>query len=486
MNKQELIKLIKEQEENEVIREEIRIRKARKNLLDFTLYTKKNYIVNWHHKYMADKIDRFIAGDIKKMMMFLPPQHGKTEIGTRRATSKILGENPNTKIAVCAYNHTVAAGFNRDIQRIIMSEEYKNLYPETKLNDSNVRTAGTWLRNSDEFQVVGKQGGLVSVGVGGALTSKQVDILIIDDIYKDAKEAWSPVQRKNVVDWYNTTAETRLHNDSQILIIFTRWHEEDLGGYILKHEPNQWEVVSFPAIKEDDGNLYDPREKGVALWEERHSKEKLLRVKAKDPITFGSLYQQNPQPSEGLLYSKGFKTYDKNKLDELEKLGVPIRSYTDTADKGSDYLCTYIFYEHEKQAYIKDVIYTKDDMSVTIPKWATKHAENRVNYAKIEYNNGGHPFKLYAEDKLRNEIGYTSCSIDGFHQSQNKQSRILSQAHWVQDNVFFPENWHIIWSEIYNELHRYMKEAKNEHDDAEDALTGVAEMINTNDEFWFV
>lgn len=468
----------KEEIRRELLRREAKRELARRHLLNFTLFTKDNYEVSWHHEYMCQKLTDFANEKIKKLMIFVPPQHGKTELATRRLSAFILGKYPHKKLAVAAYNHTVASSFNRDIQRIIDDVPYRQLFPETLLNGSNVRTTQSWLRNSDEFEVVNNTGSLVSVGVGGALTSRKLDILIIDDIYKDAKEAWSPVQRKNVQEWYNTTAETRLHNNSQVLIVFTRWHEEDLGGYILKHEPKDWEIISFPAIKEDTSNKYDPREIGEALWENRHSKIRLMKVKAKDSLTFDSLYQQNPKPSKGLMYPRGFKVYSLEKLEELENMGAPIKSYTDTADTGSDYISTFIFYEWEKQAFIKDIIYTKDDMSVSVPLWSKKHAENRVKEAKIEYNNGGHPFKLYAEDKLKNEYKYKGCYITGFHQSENKEARILSQAAWVQENIFFPENWHMFWSDIYEHLHRFMKEGKNEHDDAEDALTGVAEMIN--------
>jgi hypothetical protein len=108
-------------------------------------------------------------------MVFMPPQHGKSEMCSRRMPAKILGDNPNKRVAVCAYNHTFASKFNRDIQRIITSSEYKELYPETTLNERNVRSdaSGSWLRNNDEFEIVGKKGSLISVGIGGGLTGKQ-------------------------------------------------------------------------------------------------------------------------------------------------------------------------------------------------------------------------------------------------------------------------------------------------------------------------
>ena len=474
----ELIEKIQKIQQQEKILKELKVRRCKKSLLAFTEYTKKNYKANWHHKYTARKLDDFITGKIKKLMIYMPPQHGKTELGTRRTVAKILGDYPDKKVAICAYNHTVAASFNRDIQKIMDSEEYLDVYPNTRLSGNTEKNSNNWLRNSDEFQVVDHEGSLVSVGVGGGLTSKTVDMLIIDDVYKDHKEAWSPLQRKNVTNWFDAVAETRLHNESQILIIFTRWHDEDLAGYILDNEDNNtWEIIKFPALKVDDDNNEDPRKIGEALWEERHSKEKILRIKKKNPVIFASLYQQNPKPLEGLLYNRGFRTYNKEKLEELVKLGVPIKSYTDTADSGSDFLATFVFFEWENKVYIKDVLYTQKSMDETVILWAEIHKNNSVNLAKVEYNNGGRHFSVHAEEKLKQVLKYHKLKVTGFHQTENKVARILSQSAWIQENIFFPENWHMLWEDLYLHLTHYTKEGKNQHDDAEDALTGVAEMV---------
>jgi len=246
---------------------------ARRELLQFTKQTMPTYKSNWHHVSYANKLDQFIRGDIKNLMIFMPPQHGKSELSTRRTPAKLLGDNPDLKIGIVAYNHTIAAKFSRDIQRVITGEGYNDIYPQTTLNNQNVRTMDTYLRNSDEFEVVDKKGSLVSVGVGGGLTSRKLDIAIMDDLYKDAADAWSQVKREGVQDWYDTVLRTRLHNDSQQLLVFTRWHEEDLAGYLLKTEPEKWEVVLYEAIKTDNVTEDDPRELGKALWPEQHSLE---------------------------------------------------------------------------------------------------------------------------------------------------------------------------------------------------------------------
>ena len=179
---------------------------ARRSLIDFTKYTNPLYIENWHHVSYAAKLDAFAAGRIKKLMVFMPPQHGKSELCSRRLPAKMLGDNPDLRAGLVSYNHDFASKFNRDVQRIIDSREYAGLYPETRLNTANIRAAvGSWLRNSDEFEIVGRQGGLVTVGIGGGLTGRALDVLIIDDPYKDPKDAWSPTVRRSIQEFSQRT-----------------------------------------------------------------------------------------------------------------------------------------------------------------------------------------------------------------------------------------------------------------------------------------
>lgn len=250
-------------------------RKARTDLLSFTVATMPNFDpAEFHRRYYARLTD-FARGNIDRLMVFVPPQHGKSEGSTRRLPAFVLGQNPDAKIAIVSYSATKARKFNREIQRIIDTEEYRRIFPATSLNASNVTTiAGAWLRNADECEIVGRAGGFKTVGVGGPLTGDPVDLLIMDDIYKDAKEAWSPRVRENISDWYDTVAETRLHNHSRQLIVFTRWHEDDLAGKLLREQgaydpatnPRGWEVVVYPAIKIGAPTEADPRQEGEALW----------------------------------------------------------------------------------------------------------------------------------------------------------------------------------------------------------------------------
>ena len=151
-----LLQQIVEEQKKEVVRH---------SLIDFTQWTFSNYEVSNHHKRYANALDKFTRGEIKNLMVFMPPQHGKSELCSRRLPAKLLGDNPELRIALASYNHSFASKFNRDVQRIIDSTEYKKIYPKTRLTAKGVKTEGTWLRNSEEFEVIDHRGSFITVGV---------------------------------------------------------------------------------------------------------------------------------------------------------------------------------------------------------------------------------------------------------------------------------------------------------------------------------
>ena len=454
---------------------------ARGDLLHFTLATMPTFKPAGFHKHYYQVLTDFAHGKIKKMAVFIPPQHGKSEGSTRRLPAFLLGDNPDLKIAIVSYNTTKARKFNREIQRIIDSPEYAELFPDSYLGQSSFagqEEPGTWVRNSDECEMVGHRGGFKTVSVGGALTGDPVDVLIMDDIYKDAKTAWSPVVRESVQDWYDTVAETRLHNASRQLMVFTRWHEDDLGGELLRQQgiydpesnPDGWVVINYPAIKVGKPTEYDPRQEGEALWPERHSLEKLESARKRNPTVFESLYQQDPKPYEGLMYDSGFRTYGVRPATEKWKR----KAYIDTADTGDDYLCGIVYDETEIGNFICDVIYTQRPMEYTEPATARMLVKWQVEETVVESNNGGRSFARAVESQVR-LMGNTRMKFKWFFQSDNKQVRIFSHSAAVQNLTFMPEGWERTFPDFAKAINGYLKAGKNPHDDAPDALTGTIE-----------
>ena len=204
-----------------------------------------------------------------------------------------------------------------------------------KIKRGDVRTISKgYLRNIDTFEMVGHRGFYKAVGVCTGLTGTPVDVAIIDDPVKDAVEAYSSTYRERVWEWYVNVLLTRLHNDSKQLLIMTRWHEDDLAGRIIKQEGDEWDIVSIPAIKENNDNPLDPRQIGEALWEDKHSIKKLRKMERVSSRTFSSLYQQRPTIDGGNIIKKEwFGAISKQDYDYLySKSNRPaVHFFADTA-----------------------------------------------------------------------------------------------------------------------------------------------------------
>ena len=287
----------------ELLKEKKRRKVARRDVLAFVQFLDNQYQAQWYHKVLCEHLNAFVARDIENLMVFMPPQHGKSQLVSRALPAFIFGQKPDAKVIAASYAAELIQGMNRDVQRFLESVEYSKLFPETRLNSSNVRTiAGSFLRNNDIFEIVGRRGQYRCAGVGGGLTGFPCDYGIIDDPYKDYKEASSATVRRGVWEWYTSVFLTRTHNGTGKLLTQTRWHEEDLAGILLQLEPQKWTVLKLPAICEVTGVPNEIREIGESLWPERFSLSELLERKALNPHQFEALYQQNPTPREGSFF----------------------------------------------------------------------------------------------------------------------------------------------------------------------------------------
>lgn len=434
----------------------------------------------------------YLVGDT-----FIPTHN--SEGSSRKLPAFMLGLNPDKKICIGSYAATIARDFNRDVQRIIDTPSYRELFPETYLNGSNVVTmANTYLRNSDVIEMVGHKGSLRVVGRGGSLTSKTVDVSILDDVYKDYAEGNSPIVRNAAWKWYTTVVRTRLHNDSQELIVFTRWHDDDLIGRIeksgetvieikswddVKNIPaGAWVRINFEGLKTGEPTEIDPREPGAALWDRRHSRAKLEGQRALDPVQFQCLYQGNPGNAEGKLYRNPFRTYvDKSEWGTFVRSG----NYTDVADEGDDFTFSacYDVYKSGNEAWneqkkrfepilyalITDMVFTQENTevtSVTVPEMINRCGTQK---AWIESNNGGAGFEKLIRKKIK-------AISEPFYQGANKESRIITNSASVNAQIIMPLGWEERFPKIHEHVTGFLRDfPANEHDDPEDGLTGIYE-----------
>ncbi|MCL2560738.1 MAG: phage terminase large subunit [Rikenellaceae bacterium] len=424
-------------------------------------------------------LERFARGDIRKLIVSVPPQHGKSLGASILLPAYILGQNPDCKIAIASYNATLASRFNKRVQRILDSEKYIALFPDTRIKPPGGKSE--YVRTSTQTEIIGRSGELFSVGREGSLTGNEVDLFILDDLYKDAMEANSPVVRENCWEWYTSVVRTRLHNDSSELIVFTRWHEDDLIGKILAKEPHtllrewgdidtlppqRWLVVNFEALKEGLPTEIDPRDEGEALWPQKHSRTLLLEKRALDAARFDCMFQGRPSHPGGLLYGSDFRTYNAIS-EEIVRKGC----YVDTADLGDDYLCA-VCYDIGLSGtiYITDVVYSRERMEVTERLVADMlvHCETRIAF--VESNNGGRGFARAVSALARH------VRLEWFHQSGNKEARILTNSATVIHCLRMPSDWAARWPEFHNHLVTYRRLfASNRWHDAPDVLTGIVE-----------
>ena len=303
--------------------------RAKRDFLSFLVFINPKYHAKWFHKLIARKCQAVYNGDIQKLMVFVPPQHGKSEIISRHFPLWCLGNDPDMKIVGSSYSGDLACQFGRSIQRTMDTPEYAAVFPDGYAAAQHSRG---YIHNADMFETVGHHGFYKAVGVGGSLTGTPADLAIIDDPVKDALEANSRVYRDRVWDWYNTVLSTRLHNQSRQILIMTRWHEDDLAGRILQAQPNEWEILSIPALceVEHDGGMSD-RHVGDALWPERHSREKLEKQRDMSPREFAALYQQRPAIEGGnIVHRDWFNIIPMSEFQRM-RFQEPIHFYLDTA-----------------------------------------------------------------------------------------------------------------------------------------------------------
>jgi hypothetical protein len=258
-----------------------------------------------------------VEGGVYLVGKNLIPTHNST-LTTRNLPAYILGKNPAKKILIASYSATVAHEFARDAKNIINSPEYKMAFPKTLIGKEGSSVASGSFADTAHYYQTPQNGFIYSVGRGGSLTSKTIDISIVDDPLKDRSEAVSQTVKSGLDSWYNDVVRTRLHNDSQELIILTRWVEDDIAGRLLKEEKD-WEVIIFPAVKTGDYSEYDKREEGEPLLPEKHSLERLLEAKERNGVSFDSLYQQDPKPNKKLLVHPNFTKVDSFPLEKINK-----------------------------------------------------------------------------------------------------------------------------------------------------------------------
>lgn len=467
---------------------------ARRDFEIYMRYIRPQLEMTAVHRNYYRIINEFAQGRVKKLIVSAPPQFGKTEASSRGLPSFLMGTMPSKNIVIGSYNTDLARTFNADVQRRMREDAYKEVFPESIISDG--RTNREWKCNADETQVVGYDGGgLRVVGRGSSLTGRKVDVMILDDLYKDYNEASSPLVREKAWRWYTSVVLSRLQDWGQQLIVFTRWNEDDLIGRIAQGEGlvevrkwedlskvgNRWAYVNFPAIKVGGPSEIDPREEGEVIFPSHSSLETLLAKKRADPFIFECLYQGHPFSEESKLYGE-FKEYISK-----DEYGVCIRKgcCIDVAGRGGDDTCSicYDVYRSKNTTYnertrkfepvifilVTDIYLSNagvEETSVMVPQQINMMGSQVV---WCERNAGGEQFGLSIAKKVR-------ARVELYFSEGNKEARILNTAGVVMQQIVFPMGWKDRWNKAYKELSGFVRHFKaNAHDDVPDVLSSIVQ-----------
>lgn len=436
---------------------------AKDSFCDFIKFVKPDYRFNWHHLKLIDALHRIAERKYKRLIVMMPPRHGKSELVSRLFPAWCFVRNLNEQVILASYSADLASAMNRDCQRIITSNEFAELFPGVRVADG--KDVGL-IRNSKRFDIVGGKGYYLSAGVGGGITGAGATVGIIDDPVKNSEEADSKVYRDKAHEWYRSTFRTRLEPGAIEVICQTRWHEDDLTGRILSGKNQDTEIISLPAICEKEE---ENRRIGEALWSDKYSRADLLNIQSEvGTRTWNSLFQQRPSADDGGVIKKvWFGRYDPRKLDITGKV---VNFFFDTAytdSEKNDPTAGIAYIKEGANFYVLDceVDYLEfPEQIVFIKRFAAKNGYAQRSIIRVEPKASG---KSVVQVVKRD----TALNVkEGVAPKESKIARVNNCSGVLESGrVFLPEG--MVWVEDF--LEECAKFPNGAHDDRVDCLTGM-------------
>lgn len=450
---------------DEVIKLGAKLELARRHLYDFCQVLYPNFYKDerTYLKEFCESVENFINDKDKRFLIInMPPRHGKS-LTDQCLTEWLLGRDPTCRVMTASYNEDVASVFSKNVRNTIQTEKigervvFSDMFPKTKVKYGDA-SAKKWTVDGQS------QISYLATSPNGTATGFGCDYLICDDLIKSAEEAYNETALDNTYQWFVNTMLSRLEGQKKCIIIMTRWSSRDLAGRIMDAFPDECEIIKY-RVQDENSKM---------LCEDILSEKDMNLIKREMNVDiFEANYNQTPIDVKGRLYQE-FK--------EWEKLpSGKIINFTDTADTGSDFLCSINGVVFEKEFYISDLVFSDEAMEVTEPKVAELLFSGAVNVSRIESNNGGRGFARNVQRLMNERYGSNRTQIESVPQTHNKESRILASSAWVQNHIYMPPNWRTRFPEFYKQVMSYQRKGKNAHDDALDVLASIYEFVCGDD-----
>ena len=444
---------------------------TRKRLLPFVERFNPDYNAGWVHKDICRRLEQFSRDvDEKKsprLMLFMPPRHGKSTLASIAFPAWHLGRHPNHEFISCSYSGSLAMGFSRKVRSLLRDPSYKTAF-KTRL-DPDSQSAEAWLTTNG--------GGYVAAGVGGGITGKGAHVLVIDDPVKNREDAESANNREANWDWYTSTAYTRLAPGGGVLVILTRWHDDDLAGKLLnaaQEGGDEWTVVKYPAIAEEEEEF---RGHGEALHPERYDVEALQRIqRAVGPRDWSALYQQNPVADDGDYFSRDMIQYfDPEDIDlDRMKFYCAWDLAIGKKDRNDYSVGMVVGIDEMEHIFVVDVVRGRFDGFELVEQILDMYETWRPSIVGIEKGHIEMALGPFLEKRVRERGLYEAYFKDLKTGRRDKEARARAiQGRMQQGMVHFPKN-EVFTGPLIAELLRF---PNGVHDDQVDALAWIGLMM---------
>lgn len=396
----------------------------------------------------------------------MPPRHGKSEKVSVRFPAWFLGRNPDKRVILASYGAELSEEWSLKVRQCIESPEYQTVFGKLSTYEGQIDISAE-ARKVAAWTLDGHMGGMVAAGVGGAITGRGAHLFIIDDPVKDREEADSEIMRRKIQDWYKSVARTRLQPGGAIVVMMTRWHEDDLIGWLLETQKEKWTVLNLPAIAGDDDQM--GRVPGQALWDERYPLSELQSIREDiGHRDFQSLYQQQPASAEGEIFKKEWFCYGRMpERDDIQRcFQVWDTAFTEKSE-GDPSVCGTFFVTRDG-LYLADVYRAhlsfpklKEQMKRLHTLWSKTF---RVSRIYIENKGSG----MSAVQSLKKDSNLPVIPVEPDSAlGKSKMARAESASGYIEaGRVVFRENAH--WLQDFE--HELLMFPRAKHDDMVDVL----------------